>query len=67
MDPSTTVVVELSDELLQRLDRIASYARASGLATLSRQDLIVDAVERYVTGAEMAAPGLTEIPLDPSD
>jgi metal-responsive CopG/Arc/MetJ family transcriptional regulator len=66
MGPSATVVVDLSDELLQRLDRLV-LCSASGLATLSRQDLIVDAVERYVTGAEIAAPGLTEIPLDPSD
>jgi predicted transcriptional regulator len=65
MEPSTRVVVELSDDLIRRLDRVASFARATGLAELDRQDLIVDAVERYVTGAEMAAPGLTEIPLDP--
>lgn len=59
-----TVLVTLPDELTRRLDRIAIYAGHTGLAHLTRADLIVDAVERYVTGAELAAPGLTEISLD---
>lgn len=65
MNPDVTLRVSVSDELARRLDRIASYAAATGLAQLSREDLIVDAIERYVTGAEMAAPGLAEIPLEP--
>lgn len=67
MERVFTVSVDLSEELTRRLDRIASYAAATGLAQLSREDLIVDAVERYVLGAEMAAPGLTEIGLDHSE
>lgn len=56
--------MEIDSVLVARLDRVAAFAKQAGLADLSRDDLITDAIERYVFSAEMAAPGLTSIPLE---
>jgi hypothetical protein len=65
-DP-TRFEVEIDSVLMARLDRVAAFAKQAGLAALSRDDLITDAIERYVFSAEMAAPGLTSIPLEPDE
>lgn len=66
-DGTQRIVLELDSVLVARLDRVARFARAAGVASLTRDELIVDAVERYLTGAEMAAPGMSQLPLDPGD
>ena len=58
------VCLDLDRNLILRLDRLAKFIGASGLANLSREDLIVDAIERYLGAAEMAAPGIAGVPLD---
>ena len=58
------VCVDVDDVTVARLDRLAAYIAGSGLAQLTRDELIVDAIERYLHSAEMAAPGIAGVPLD---
>lgn len=58
------VCLDLDRALISRLDRLSRFIGASGLADLSREELIVDAIERYLGAAEMAAPGIAGLPLD---